>query len=163
MNPQLKSLALRIFGPIDFGINAILNALSPLIFLKFTDSVPLFGVPSVAIFLAPMVLFTLTFATFFGFRNGVIHRNLGLGAGPLPPETPWHRRAWLHGLMLVVIGQIVLWSLLWGLGSVSPGLMVPPWVLAVVDGLLAGILGYCAQVNGIYQAQRIPNPLASDR
>ncbi len=152
MNQRLRKFALQIAGPIDFAINFAINAACPVLFLGIADTVPIFGIPSVAVFVVPMCFFVLFCATFFGFRNGVIQRNLGNGVGPWPSGESWMKRALLLGLSYAIVGQVIIWPILFAVHWLNPDQRWSTLQLSLVDGLASGVLGYLTQVHGIWRA-----------
>lgn len=151
MPRTLQQTALWVAGPIDFVINLVINGGCPFLFLPLSASIPLFGIPSVAIFLAPMCFCVGFFPTFFGHRNGVLFRQ---GGGTLPPDYSWKKKAVFEGLKYAAAAELFLGVMLLGLYWLSPGQQWSVWQLAIGDGLAAAFLAYFFHVNAMLRAGR---------
>jgi hypothetical protein len=144
---SLARFAWRIAGPIDAAINFAINGGIAWFFLRRATDVPLLGWFSAYIFLAPMVFCVLTFATWFGIRNGMLPR------GKL--HVAWPGRAWRAALMYGFIGWAALTLFFLAVNRIWPELRIPALWLILIDALGSAALGYAAQVHGVLRAERL--------
>jgi hypothetical protein len=144
---SLARFAWRIAGPIDAAINFAINGGLALFFLYRADVVPVFGWLSAYNFLAPMVFCVLTFATWFGIRNGMIQRGKF--------DTPWSARAWRVGLTYGVSGWAAFTLICFGIDRDWPELRIPAHGLILFDVLGSAALGYAVQVHGVLRAESL--------
>lgn len=151
-NIAVRRYAFRVAGPIDFVINVVLNTLIPWLFLRGTAQVPLFGLPSAFAFWGPMVACVCFFATFFGYMNGtrlcdaMADRQCNGGRN-------WMRRGAAAGACYAVVTLGLLTGVLVILHSRYEVTSMSSMSIILIDGSVAGGLGYCAQVNGVLRAQ----------
>jgi hypothetical protein len=144
---SLPRFAWRIAGPIDAAINLAINGGIAWFFLHRATDVPLFGRLSAYNFLAIMVFCVLTFATYFGIRNGMLQRGL--------LHTPWPARAWRASLTYGVVGWLLVTLLFVLLDRAWPDLRIPAIPLIWIDALCSAALGYAAQVHGVLRAESL--------
>jgi hypothetical protein len=144
---SLARFAWRIAGPIDAALNLAINGGIAWFFLHRATDVPLFGWFSAYIFLAPMVVCVLTFATWFGVRNAMIQ------TGKL--HTNWSGRAWRAGLTYAVCGCAVLTMACLMIHRLWPDMRIPAAWLIMIDALGSAVLGYSTQVHGVLRAPRV--------
>jgi len=152
MARTLRKTAFWIAGPIDFAINLLINGLCPFLFLGLSGSVPLFGIPSVAIFLAPMAVCVGFFPTYFGYRNGI------LGNGSLPANFPWRRIALGQGILLAILSLAFMAADLAVLHFWRPDQRWSVPTLAAVDGLLSACLAYFFHATAMIRAAGLAAP-----
>lgn len=156
----LADFAFKKQGPLDAGVNGLLNIVIPWFLLGGVTSIPVISPPGsefskslLGTLVAPAVIiaFAISILT---TKITVGKRIKGEVIPPLRAGTPWLKRALWWGLFRSVINVLVVY----GIGGIiiqfAPGAQVSRMGAALSVGIIAGLLAYIEAVTAVL---RTPN------
>jgi hypothetical protein len=151
----LVGFALRVAGPREFVITAVVNTLIAVWVFHGATRVPLTEGFSLGTYFGFMSFLLPLASTFFGFYSGVNERR----SGRLGPAWPAGGR-WLGAALAVAVGCAIC---VWGVGTglllmldrLLPAATVPLWAGIGIIGLIAGVLGYVLHAFAVVCSGRL--------
>jgi hypothetical protein len=162
----LADFAFKKQGPLDAGVNALLNIVITWFMLGGVASVPVISPPG-SEFSKSLLGTLVPPAVIIAFAISILTTKITVGKRvkgevlpPLKAGTPWLKRALWWGLFRSVINVLVVY----GVGGIiiqfAPGAEVSRATAAATVGLIAGLLAYVEAVTAVLRTPNAQSPVA---